>query len=199
MPPDCGGCCDIQFVLTWKSELIFATNSHARSTWRSWDGSPSWVLRSNYQTFPSEEAKWTPNTLKAEGGSCSYCTGTIVMTTRAHHYWVALSRRVTGWAGQISSLRSLWFMRGADLIKILCHHPEKEGSAFPTPNAHFCAHQNSSLNPRRENADGTGEMETILNRRWSEVEGRSKVCLEGSQMLPGQKYDSVSFSRWGQW
>lgn len=63
--------------------------------------------------------------------AAAYCTRIIEVTVRTHHSWVALSWRVTGWAGPITSLRSLRLVRGTDLIKILCHHTAQIGEPLP--------------------------------------------------------------------
>lgn len=139
-------CCLFDFVITWKSKVVFATNAHAVSCKAQlktiWMVSASWALRCNYQTYLSKDAKWTPNELKIERGRRTYCTRIIEMTARAHHYWLALSWRVTGWAGQITSLRGLWLMQGTDLIKILCYHPEMIERAFSHHKTLFCVGHN---------------------------------------------------------
>lgn len=148
----------LEFVITWKPKVVFANNSHTLSCKRHlitiWMVSPSWVLRCNYQAHPSEDAKL--DTKRAADGRKRPLSRTriIEMTARARHYWMALSWRVTGWAGQITSLRGLWFLWGTDLIKILCHHPAKIEGAFFHLKILFCVSQNSFLTPSHENADG---------------------------------------------
>lgn len=122
------------------------------------------------------------------------------MTGRVYHYWVALSWRVTGWAGQITSLRSLWFVQGTDLIKILSHHTAKTERAFSHLKTLFCVSQNGFLNPSLENTDRTKENQFLLKQGvgWSRGTEAGPV-RKPSTSWPETIKKLLAFSSWVEW